>query len=153
MIDVDFIFIANHSVTEIHSFSLIQVSRKQTYYSIWRVWSQNAINAKVNKLSYPREKIDDRQTTTIQLPFLCKMRYMQRVHRILQTNGSGIVFDFANKWKRDCICLSIVDLFAGVTQFFHFGLYRVLWSNSSCILTRILPSMLRALEKMRPPSE
>ena len=25
---------------------------------------------------------------------------------------------FANKWKRDCICLSIVDVFAGVTQFF-----------------------------------
>ena len=32
---------------------------------------------------------------------------------------------FANKWKRDCIFLSIVDVFAGVTQFFHFGLYRV----------------------------
>ena len=38
---------------------------------------------------------------------------------------------FANKWKRDCICLSIVDVFAGVTQFFHFGVYRVLSPTSS----------------------
>ena len=44
------------------------------------------------KLSYPRENIDNRQENTIPLPFLCKMRYIKRVHRILKTNGSGIVF-------------------------------------------------------------
>ena len=38
------------------------------------VWSQNTINAKVKKLSYPREKIDDRQANTIPLPFVCKLR-------------------------------------------------------------------------------
>ena len=30
------------------------------------------------------------------------------------------------KWKWDCIFLSIVDLFAEVTQFFRLGVYRVL---------------------------
>ena len=44
------------------------------------------------KISYQREKIDDRQANKIPLPFVCKMRYIPRVHRILQTNGSGIVF-------------------------------------------------------------
>ena len=33
---------------------------------------------------------------------------------------------FANKWKWDIICLSIVDLFAEVTRFFRLGVYRVL---------------------------
>ena len=65
--------------------------------------------------NYPCENIDDRQENTIPLPFVCKMRYIKRVHRI-----------FENKWKRDCLFLSIVDVFAGVTQFFHFGFYRVL---------------------------
>ena len=41
--------------------------------NIWRVWSQNAINSKVKKLSYPREKIDDRQANTIPIPFVCKI--------------------------------------------------------------------------------
>ena len=40
---------------------------------------------------------------------------------------------FANKWKRDCSYLYMVDVFAGVTQFFHVGLYRVLWPNSSFV--------------------
>ena len=31
-----------------------------------------------------------------------------------------------NKLKWDCICLSIVDLFAEVTRFVRFGVYRVL---------------------------
>ena len=42
-----------------------------------------------------------------------------------------ILSHFANKWKWDCICLSIVDLFAEVTRFFRLGVYRVLWPNSS----------------------
>ena len=91
---------------------------------IWRLWSQNAINAKVKKLSYPHENIDGRQENTIPLPFVLKMRCTRLIYRILQ-----------KKWKRDCIFLSIVDVFAGVTQFFHFGLYRVSWPNSSYIYT------------------
>ena len=46
----------------------------------------------VEKMSYPREKIDDRQSNTILLPFVCKMWYIPRVQHILQTNGRGIVF-------------------------------------------------------------
>ena len=46
----------------------------------WRVWSQNAINAKVKKLSYPREKIDDRHANTIPLLFVCKMRCTRGIY-------------------------------------------------------------------------
>ena len=41
-----------------------------------RGWSQNAINARGNKLTYPREKVDDRQANAIPLPFICKIRYI-----------------------------------------------------------------------------
>ena len=79
----------------------------------------------MKKLSYPRENIDDRQENTIPLPFVCKMRYSTCISK----QNAMYPFDIshvANKWKRDCIFLSIVDVFAGVTQLFHFGLYRVL---------------------------
>ena len=63
------------------------------------------------------------------------MQYIKRVHRILKTNGSGIVFS----------CLLSMFL-RGVTQFFHFGLYRVLWPNSSYIYIYInLRSLLLCL--------
>ena len=67
------------------------------------------------KIEIPPQNIDDRQENTIPLA-IC-------------FHNAMYVFDisrFANKWKRDCIFLSIVDVFAGVSQFFHFGLYRVL---------------------------
>ena len=78
-------------------------------------WSQNAIKAKVKKLSYPRENIDNIQENTILLP-ICFQNAMYPFD----------ISHFANKWKRDCIFLYIVDVFAGVTKFVHFGLYRVL---------------------------
>ena len=46
----------------------------------------------VKMVSYPRENIDDRQENTIPLPFVFKMRCIRLIYRILQTNGSGIVF-------------------------------------------------------------
>ena len=69
----------------------------------------------MKKLSYPRENIDDRHENTIPLT-ICFQNAMYAFD----------ISHFANKWKRDCIFLSIVDVFAGVSQFFHFGLYRVL---------------------------
>ena len=60
--------------------------------NIGRVWSQNAINAKVKKLSYPREKIDDSRANTIPLPFVCNMCCTHVIYHIFQTNGSVIVF-------------------------------------------------------------
>ena len=30
----------------------------------------------MKKLTYPREKVEDRQANTIPLPFICKMRYI-----------------------------------------------------------------------------
>ena len=108
------------TLTHIHTTAAKLVVRIRAM-KIWRVWSQNAINANVKKLSYPHEKIDDRQAHTIQLPFVCKMRCTHGIYHILQTNGSGIVF----------ACL--VNIFAGVTPVFYFGLYRVLWPNSSFV--------------------
>ena len=58
----------------------------------WRVRSQKAIKTKVKKLRYPCENIDDRQENTITLPFVFKMRCTHLTYRILQINGSGIVF-------------------------------------------------------------
>ena len=84
----------------------------------------------MKKLSYPRENIDDRQENTISLPFVCKMRYIKRVHRILKTNGSGIVFS----------CLS--SMFSrGVTQFFHGGnTIFSLWSLSRFVTKLFISS-------------
>ena len=66
---------------------MFKINKSQPQWNVWywyvipvdiyrlsgRVWSQNAINAKAKKLSYPREKIDDRQANTIPLPFVCKV--------------------------------------------------------------------------------
>ena len=61
----------------------------------------------MKKLSYPREDIDNRQENTIPLP-ICFQNAMYAFD----------ISHFANKWKRGCIFLSIVDLFAGLTPFF-----------------------------------
>ena len=55
---------------------------------IWRVWSQNAIKAKVKKLSYPCENIDDRQENTTPLP-ICFQNAMYAFD----------ISHFADKWN------------------------------------------------------
>ena len=80
-----------------------------------RVWSQNAINATVKKIDLPKSKAQ----------YMSHIAFCKEIPS-LSGSSSGILSHFANKWKWDCICLPIVDLFAVVSQFFHSGVYRVL---------------------------
>ena len=84
-------------------------------------------------------KRDKGQSEKIQLPPRKHRRYTGKYNPAsICFQNAMYAFDishFANKWKRDCIFMCIVDVFVvGVTKFFHFGLYRVLWPNSSNLI-------------------
>ena len=85
-------------------------------------WSQNAINATVKKLTYPREKFDDRQANAIPLPFICKMWYIP----LLLPLRHGLSLQNAI-----CDMHGALHKLGNSIFLFPCGVYRVLWPNPS----------------------
>ena len=91
-----------------------------TVGNIWRVWSQNAIKPRWKNWVTPA-KIS---TIDRQIQF--------RFHLFAKCVVPVVYITFCKQMEVGLyFCLSIIDLFAGVSQSSHLGVYHVLWPNSS----------------------
>ena len=81
----------------------------------------------MKKWCYPRENIDDRQENTIPLPFVFKVRCTRLTYRILQTNGSGIVFScLSSMFSRGQLNFFTLAFIAFCDQTLHMSAYSII---------------------------